>query len=204
MSVIETQYWIEELRRGNQQSLKWFYDRYNKPLIYFACELIDDRKQAEDTVIETFSALWQKRNSFESHQAVRSFLYLSVKNACINHLHHLKVRSAYQKKVLETVLPDENLVENKVIFSELMQFIYKEVENLPDGYREVIQLLFIEGMDHQKVAESLDISAGNLRVRKLRAIGLLKDALLKKGLSPAYLFLLPLLVSGSEGLGSIY
>ena len=67
------------------------------------------------------------------------------------------------------------MIENEDLRSTVNTYI----NTLPDSYRIVLQLRDIEGYDTSEVAEQLDISEANVKVRLHRA-----RAALKKQLEP--------------------
>jgi RNA polymerase sigma-70 factor (ECF subfamily) len=84
----------------------------------------------------------------------------------------------------------DNSIASLMAESELMRLIYQEIARLPDTYRQIVELLYLQDMPSADVAARLDISMENLRQRKARAIKELKTVLLKKGVSNHFLSIL--------------
>lgn len=59
MSVSDAQI-IALLQAGKRQGMNALFDRYYKPLVVFADDLLHDLPEAEDTVLEQFVKLWEK------------------------------------------------------------------------------------------------------------------------------------------------
>ena len=70
--------------------------------------------------------------------------------------------------------PSDNMVR-----SEIRRRVHSAIEQLKPHEREVIELLYLEQMKTNEAAETLDVSAGSIRVRHFRALQrlsrLLKD-----------------------------
>ncbi len=86
MSVSDAQI-IALLQAGKRQGMNALFDRYYKPLVVFADDLLHDLPEAEDTVLEQFVKLWEKRTlrTYPSN-ALSTFLFTIVKNACMNQI----------------------------------------------------------------------------------------------------------------------
>ncbi|WP_159442248.1 sigma-70 family RNA polymerase sigma factor [Chitinophaga niabensis] len=154
------------------------HDTYYNSLVYFSLSIIQDLQQAEDIAIDSLVKLWQIPTRFETTGKLRGYLFTLVRNASLNYLKHLRV-----KEKTEQVLLTAPQLETLVVESDIMHLIYQEVALLPESYRQIVELLYIEDLSSAEAAAQLGISMDNLRQRKGRALKELKSALLRKGLS---------------------
>ncbi|SFM62781.1 RNA polymerase sigma-70 factor, ECF subfamily [Chitinophaga sp. YR627] len=166
------------------------YDVYYNTLVYFSLSIIQDQHQAEDIATESLLKLWQSPNRFESIGKLRAYLFTLARNASLNYLKHLRVREKRSLEISEQEQHDDNSIASLMAESELMRLIYQEIARLPDNYRQIVELLYLQDMPSADVAAQLDISMENLRQRKARAIKELKTVLLKKGVSSQFLSIL--------------
>ena len=92
---------------------------------------------------------------------------LSVINRSLDHLKKKKLLTTFDDQQMDvediTDLIDEELNACKV------EEIKKTMEDLPDNYRIILSLYLLEGYDHQEIAEILNISHNNVRIRYMRA-----------------------------------
>jgi len=51
---------------------------------------IGNEEAAEDIVQEAFIKLWEKRTTYNDIPCLKTFLYVSVKNLCFNHIRNKK------------------------------------------------------------------------------------------------------------------
>src|SRR5699024_430621 len=98
---------IEQFHKGAETGLKAAMNLYNRPLMYFAMQYVKKQEVAEEVVSDVFIKLWENRNRFENLNKLRAFLYISVKNASLNHvrtaeykLHKLPI-DAYEELIFE-------------------------------------------------------------------------------------------------------
>src|SRR5258708_13374347 len=116
---------LMEFQKGNDRAFRQVFERYNKQLGYFAEKRIQDREEAEDIVAQTFSILWQKREDFETEEKIRSFLYVTTRNACIDFLRQRQRRQASGKELLylEKDIDDVDLLKD-IAESNLLAIVY--------------------------------------------------------------------------------
>lgn len=178
---------MESFRNGEDKTLAYFFDLHYKSLCYFAVRLTQDTEQAEDIVSECFLKIWRSRTEFQTTQNIKAFLYISCRNACLNHLKYLKRRNAAQELYFGQLQEGEDTILYQIIETEVLGILSKEIEELPDKCREVFKMIYVENKKTDEIAADLGISVKTVRGHKARAIELLKTQLLKKGMSAAVL-----------------
>lgn len=163
------------LHKGNEKALALIFREHHVAVFYFALQYVKDRMVAEDIVAEGFIKLWQKRRDFDNMSFVRSFLFTVVKNGCLNHLKR-KQRHATCHKEIKYLSPEyeELFPEQKMIKSELLQDIWRNIEQLPPVRRRIFKMIYFEGLETFEIARILQISADTVRVQKAKALHTLR------------------------------
>jgi len=82
----ERDYSILYLRHGIPEAFKVFFFEYYSELFSFSQMLVQHRSLASRLTIEAFFLLWDKRTDFDSAKKIKAFLYLAVRNKCIQQL----------------------------------------------------------------------------------------------------------------------
>ncbi|MBO9202271.1 MULTISPECIES: RNA polymerase sigma factor [Niastella] len=150
------------------------YNRFYDPLVFFARKFLFDPLVAEDIVTELFLKFWQKQEQFNSPIAVKTFLYISTRNACINH--NQKFRKQARAKAELRILTDEleESILQTITRSELLRDIYSSVESLPTQCRKIILLSYLGGLTNQQIARHLQLSVHTVKNQKVRGIMLVR------------------------------
>ena len=187
-------YWIKALSNGEDAAMVYLIKQYHKSLRYFAYRMVQDADEAEDLVSDCFLKLWERRAEFKTEQNIKAFLYISCRNACLNYLQHLKVKSHVQQNHLNQLNQTEDNLLQEIIKTEVLDFLVKEIENLPEKYRQVFKLLYFDGKKTDEIAIQLNLSVKTVRNYKAIAVDLLKTTMLKKGLSGSLSFFLIFIV----------
>ena len=150
--------------------------------------MLRDRGLAEDAVQEAFIAAFRGLDNFERRSTLKTWLHRITVNASLTKLRQLK---RLAEKPIDEYLPEfdrhdcrieapwTNLTPLQEVLEndDLCATVRKAVDALPDSYRIVLQLRDIEGYDTNEVAELLEISAANVKVRLHRARAAIKKLL---------------------------
>jgi RNA polymerase sigma-70 factor (ECF subfamily) len=172
---------------GDEKAFRQVFDAQVNPLCYFAQKLIGRRQEAEDMVSTAFYKLWQRHEHFTSAPAIRSFLYTTVRNQCLDLIKHEEVVHSAQHHLAE--LPDEGGIEARMVQAELLQLIYTQVQSLPERYRRILEWTFIDELSTADIADRLGLTQTHVRVEKSRALVQLRAALREQQLWAAALAL---------------
>ena len=179
------QYWIEAFQNGDEKALAHFFKLHSKSLAYFTNRMVSDQAEADDIVSKCFLKLWQKHENFKTAQNIKAFLYISCRNACLDYLDSLKVRTALQEKYIIHLQGGEESILYDVIQTDVLEKIHKEIDELPEKMKIIFKMLFIEGKSTAEIAAELGISIQTVRNQKTNAIAIIKNSLVKKGVSSA-------------------
>ena len=183
--------WMDEFHKGNESSLAYFFKEHHRSLCYFATKIVNDELQAEDIVADCFIKLWDRRESFETPEKVKAFLYIACRNNCLNYLRDQKRRTAAQELYFQQLDQDSEEFLYEIIDTEIVDILAREIESLPGKCREVFKLIYLEGKNTDEIAGVLGLNVQTVRNHKTRAIELLRAQFLRKGLTATVqLFLL--------------
>lgn len=155
----------------NEVSLKSVFYQYYAALCFFAEKLVQDRTEAEDIVEEVFIKLWEKEPDFSQYKNIKAVLYIAVKNACLDHIKKRRRDITKLNGFAYTLQQEtEGFVLLEMVRAEVLRNLYAALKNLPVERRNVMQLIYVEGWDSNKVAEHLDISIHTVKKHRLRGI----------------------------------
>ncbi len=177
--------------RVAQVALNQLWKNNYKALVYFADQLVRNNLLSEDIVSETFTKLWVLRLNFDNVPSIRSFLYVTVRNACYDHLRSQEIHTRIHKEILYTsdYVHEMNRDDYDMMYAEYIQQLYVQVRELPDRCQEVFRLYFFDRLSTREIAQALNISEQTVRNQKTKAVAMLKSALLKKDMLPVAILL---------------
>lgn len=150
------------------------YSRYKSTLFGICRRYIAKYEVAEDVFIESMVKIFQKIDDFKGEGSFEGWMKRIVVNECLMHLR--------KKDILQhhTDLEFVHLAELPKMAEKMDdQLIKKAIEQLPDGYRTVLNLYVIEGYKHREIAELLDISINTSKSQLILAKKRLREFLKK-------------------------
>jgi len=158
------------------------YDQYYDRLKMFIIRLVKDEWIAEDLIQETFIRIQKNFDSVRDPSKVSSWIFRIAYNLCQDHFKSTKKKDPAMA-ILKENLPDP-FVEIQVQ-KELEQFqmgacVQEQINLLPESQRIVLILYDLMGFKHAEIADILDITKENAKVRLHRARKGLKAILKEK------------------------
>ncbi|HEY9259314.1 RNA polymerase sigma-70 factor [Chitinophaga sp.] len=169
------EYCFSLLKEGNKESY-YYLIRVHAPVLYkYAEGLIFDSAAAEDIVEDVFVRLWQKHTVFDDLDEVKKFLYVAVRNACLN----FKRDKERERKKFEifTSMSAEDIGIDEIIYAELMADVRKAIDGLPPKMREVFILGYINQLSNYEIAAQLGLSYQTVRNQKTKALTIIRGML---------------------------
>lgn len=158
-----------------ENTFREVFDECYEDLCRYAFSIVKDFDQAEDIVQSMFMKLWEKRESLEITGSVRSYMFRSVYNQCINQLEHRAIKGKYDESIRVEAARDEQ--QPDVFPEELEQNIRKAVEALPPQCRSIFIMSRYEELRYSEIAERLGISVNTIQNHVSKALKLLREAL---------------------------
>ena len=141
-------------------------ERYGPLVLRTAFGLVKNLPDAEDIAQEVFLTLVKKAPAFDGPDHQQAWLLRCTINRCKSHF-----RSAWQRR---TDALDENL---SVPFTPAESEVMAAVASLPEKYRQVVQLHYIEGYSTGEIAAILRRNQNTVLSQLARARALLKETL---------------------------
>jgi RNA polymerase sigma-70 factor (ECF subfamily) len=145
------------------------------------------RNEAEDTAQEVFTKVSRGLDSFKGQSRLSTWIYRIATNTAIDKLRTPAYKHATGHTSLEdnpgventtsTITPTDTPTDQKVIRKEMSECVREYVDRLPPDYQTVLVLKELEGFKNREIADILQISLENVKVRLHRARARLKQEL---------------------------
>lgn len=168
---------IDKFKQGDQVSFEVLFDQLYQRLCAYCARYIHDPSDAEDLVQDAFVALWHQRNQFEHINAIKSFLYTTVRNKCLNSLKHQSVIREHESRLIYEL--EHATLEHHIIEEEYYGRLHAEIRKLPESSQKIM-VLVLQGMKNREIAKELNISENTIKTQKKIAY-----AKLRANLSPS-------------------
>lgn len=162
---------ILKFHKSDTESYRLLFEMLYPGLCLFSKKFVYNYDDAEDIVQEVFIALWNQWTKFESKEHIKAFLYLSIKNKCLNFKKHLSIKEKYFNNVMTD---GEDIYEELVIESEVAQNISNAINKLPE--KQII-ILSMQGLTNNEIAKDMQTSINTVKLQKKIAYKKLRERL---------------------------
>lgn len=174
--------WMKSFKNGEQLGFTYLFDKYFNRLSWFGFKMIRNKADCDEVAADSLQKAMGKCAEFPIEEDVRRFLYVIVKNRCID-IARVKERARYLKTdeiTLEFDLTDNENVLNEIIRTEVVAAVHGEMALLPKQRQNILKLYFVDEMDIGAIAKKLHLSGDTVRSVKAKGIFQLKELLNKK------------------------
>ena len=153
---------IHKFYKSDKESYRLLFEMLYPGMCLFSKKYVNDYDDAEDIVQEVFIEVWNRWEKFESVEHIKAFLYLSIKNRCLNFKKHIMIKEKYFTGVMTD---HEDVFEGHIIEAEVAQHISHAIHTLPEQQRHII-LLSMHGLTNNEIAEDMQISINTVKLQK--------------------------------------
>jgi len=177
--VLNDLFLIGELKRGNKVVFDYIFNYYYSSLCAFSMQYINDHEMVEDLVQDLFVNLWSEAPNLNVKSSLKSYLFTSVRNRCLDFLKHRKVTEKYRTYFLYSADINDNSTDHYFSESELRQTVQKSLEKLSPRCREIFELSHNNGLSNKDISEKLGISKRTVELQISNALRILRKELVE-------------------------
>lgn len=174
---VKTDSQLVALALENQDVFEQLVDRYEKKLKKYVHRLTGlDAESIEDILQEAFIKVYVNLNDYDPSYSFSSWAYRITHNEAINYLRKNKKISTLPLETddeetasLIQVLKSEIDVAQEISRKDQVERIRKTIGMLPEKYREVLILRYMEDLNYEEISDVLRMPIGTVAVTINRA-----------------------------------
>lgn len=174
---------LNEIKAGKPGAFEDFFALVEKRVFAFGLKVCGHVEDAKDTMQETLLGAFKALPNldFKDSKALNVWLYKVAKNSCLM-MRRKSAHKAEHELSLDQFMPGSgeegapleipdwsNLPDDALLKEELREIVRQATLALPTQYRLVLVLRDMEQLSTKEVAEALDISEQNVKIRLHRA-----------------------------------
>ncbi|MEM9888193.1 MAG: sigma-70 family RNA polymerase sigma factor [Bacteroidota bacterium] len=143
------------------------WDTYRNEVYFFILKYLKNEDAADEVLQNSFLKVCLYLDSLRSPEKLRAWIFQITRNEIVNYTK----QSAKQDK-----LQSLDLAEDEETYHNIC-CLGRFVKQLPNTYKQTIELLYFEGKKQHEVSEILGISLANVKARARRGRAILKQNL---------------------------
>lgn len=160
---------IKKCQKGDSKAQMELYKMYYKAMYNACLRIVQDTMEAEDIMQEAFLKAFDKIDTFKGEVSFGAWLKKIVVNHSLDHLKKRKLDLVEMNENIGKNMADNDPQVNEEELSLEVKRIKEAINELPDGYKIVLNLKLIEGYDYEEISEILDIQESAARSQFSRA-----------------------------------
>lgn len=170
-----TTYPLQSIR--TKAGFEQIFTSWYSQLCAYANGFLKDLDASEEVVQEVMVKIWTNRETLAINTSLRSYLFRSVRNGCLNVLKHIEIREAYKSYREREDSSLQRSHEEEVMISELEGKIRQAIDQLPMERRKVFIMSRYDGLTYQQIADTLGISVKTVENQMGKALKSLREEL---------------------------
>ena len=165
-----------EAKNGNSEAFGKLYNELYTPLFRYIVFRTKNKDIAEDILQDVFLKVFQRIDQYkEENAAPLSYFYRVARNAIIDYYRKKETQNiSLEEHEIDT--PDKALsAREEFELSEKQSIFLEVIEELPDNYREALEMRFISGLTTKEIARSMSKSEDAVRQLQSRGLKLVRQ-----------------------------
>ena len=155
---------VARIAAGERDALAELYERFQRPLFRYLCQLTPDHGLAEEILQDTLVAVWKGAAGFAGRSRVQTWLIGIARRQAHNTLRRRALPLAGPDADIDVPDPGPD-PEMHVLAQADRDELAAAVQRLAPAHREVLNLNFMQGLSYQEIAEIVGVPEGTVKSR---------------------------------------
>jgi RNA polymerase sigma factor (sigma-70 family) len=169
--LLEDEELIKACIAEDRKAQNRLYDRFAPKMLGVCYRYAQTQPEAEDILQDAFVKVFNNLKKFRYESSLETWITRIMVNSALNHLKATKkLKMESELDIAENAFEVASFQWHQIDTQVLMKF----VQELPAGYRVVLNMFAIEGFSHSEIAEQLNIQESTSRSQFIRAKALLE------------------------------
>jgi RNA polymerase sigma-70 factor (ECF subfamily) len=174
---------VARLRAGDEEAFRALFDGYASTAKALALRIVRQTHLAEEIVQEVFLAVWRNPDGYDGARgSVRSWLMGMVHHRAVDAVrreeaHRRRADSLAAENRDDTTVDHADDVVEAVGRPEERRVVRAALDELPSEQREVLELMYFDGLTQTQVAQKTGLPLGTVKSRTLLGMRRMRTSL---------------------------
>ncbi|MBD7983745.1 RNA polymerase sigma factor SigW [Sporosarcina sp. Sa2YVA2] len=164
---------INQVLKGNQEAFEEIVTLFQQRLYQVCYRMLGNAQEAEDIAQEAFVRAYVNIHTYDQKRKFSTWLYRIATNLCIDRIRKKKpdyyldatVPGTDGLNMYSQIAATGDLPEEEIERMETQDRVQYEISRLPDKYRTVIILRYMEELPLQEISDILELPLGTVKTR---------------------------------------
>ena len=179
------------IRKDDAEAMVKLYKRHYPILYSYGLKTCHDKDLTKDSIQEVFTGIWSSRQNLNQVKKVRSYLLQSLWNRLVKELKKnaksgdLESSSVYQTETIFSIEQELVAADRQ---NEKLRKLNQSMAALSKKQREIIFMLFYEGMSYKEIAEQKSVNYQSVKNLAHKTMNKLREMVLSLMLFLSFAF----------------
>ena len=164
---------IQRVGRRDEPAFAELYERFSPRLYGLALRLVNNAKDAEDILQESFRQIWNRAGTYDPKLSSGSSWAMMI----VWHKAMDRLRTRHRvERITDSAAAYSHFAETdetsclQPLVTERRQEVHQALAQIKDDQREALNLAFFSGLTHQQISEQLQVPLGTIKARIRRGL----------------------------------
>jgi RNA polymerase sigma-70 factor (ECF subfamily) len=165
---------IQDCKKGRHKAQRKLFDFFANHMFSVCMRYLNNTEEAEDVLSQGFTKVFKsiKDMEYRDMNSLRAWIKKIMINESLMQLRKSVNFSLVSVEEAEEITYQDHSMDNLDV-----QYILEMLNELPPGYKTILNLYAIEGYSHAEIASMLGINEGTSRSQLSKARNMMKDKL---------------------------
>ena len=168
---------IAQIQNGSQKAQTKLINYFWDDVFGFILKKVQDKVTADELTVVVFTKVLAKLDLYDENFEFKTWILTIAQNSVIDYWRKKSKKETLTENLAEVKNEFEKSPEELLISKQQQQHIVSTIASMDAQYRKIIELRFFEEKSIKEIAETLNISVANTKVRIMRAKKILAELL---------------------------
>lgn len=173
----ELQELLDLVQKGNQKAQTKLINHFWEDVFSFILKKVQRHNVADEITVVVFAKVLGKLNLYDESFQFKTWMLAIAQNSVIDYWRKRAKEENLSGELCKMKNEFASSPEELLISKQQEQHIASTIASMDNSYREIVELRFFEEKSIKEIAEELNISVANTKVRIMRAKKILAELL---------------------------
>ncbi len=174
---------MRQVVAGDDGAFTSVYRRQAGLLFSVIFQILQDQKEAEDVLQDSFVQVWRKASTYDADRSsISSWSVMIARHKAIDKLrsrqrYSFATEAAAVENILQSGGHAEEKTDQRILCDEERKRVQDALGEIGDAQREAISLAFFTGLSHAQIADRVNVPLGTVKARIRRGLFALREVL---------------------------
>ena len=168
---------LKKVKEGNQKAQTKLINYFWEDVFGFILKKVQDKVTADELTVVVFTKVLAKLDLYDENFEFKTWILTIAQNSVIDYWRKESKKETLTENLAEVKNEFEKSPEELLISKQQQQRIISTIASMDSNYRKILELRFFEEKSIKEIAETLNISVANTKVRIMRAKKILAELL---------------------------